>query len=343
MQITARNTNRLARQFYPLIAEHGQAMPSRNGPVLRMPRTTTVQITNPDERVHFCPVRNANPFFHLFEAMAMFVALNDGPFLGYFAKNMLSFMDEGENTFNAFYGTRMHAGNQFINALRAVDTDTTTRRAYVDMWKIDDLTKATKDTACNVGMLFSVGPEGLLEMTTFNRSNDGIWGGICGANIVHFSFFQEFAAIFTGFRLGQWDHLSANLHVYTENPQWIKLRQHHLENSEMEVEHDYCAGVTIQPLTTQEHATSGVFMSELNRFMQYCLTVQRKGEELMRVVQCNTGHTFIDHVLRPMFIAWVQHKNGFNLTQILNTLQNMPAGNDWRLAAELWMNRNHKA
>lgn len=236
MEFRARNTNGLQGQVYDHLKRHGIPEDSRNGPVLRLRGVTTITLQHPWERVNFSPARDANPFFHLFEAVAMFAgaAGNDVPLLGWFAKNMLMFSDDGKR-YNAFYGERIRdygrtpAGfingfDQFAEVISLLKADRNTRQALVQIWDpYHDLNKPTKDKACNLCLIFSFEGDQLV-MTSFNRSNDAIWGGVTGANIVHLSFFHEYVACAVGAQMGSWYHSSANLHVYTDrDKKWDAL------------------------------------------------------------------------------------------------------------------------
>jgi hypothetical protein len=55
----------------------------------------------------------------------------------------------------------------------------------------------------------------VLDMTVCNRSNDMIWG-MLGANVVHFSFLQEYIAQQVGVSMGRYYQFTNNLHVYTK-------------------------------------------------------------------------------------------------------------------------------
>lgn len=343
MEIQATNTNTLAPLAYAALHTHGVASSSRNGPVLRLPGVVTTTLTAPSQRVHFCEVRNANPFFHLFEAMAMLTDINDGTFLAFFAKNMLNYLDEGRNDFNAFYGTRMHRGDQFRHAISAIVQDKGTRRAYVDLWDIADINKNTKDMACNLGMLFDAST-GYLNMTTFNRSNDAIWGFVSGANIVHFSFFHEFAALAAGIPMGEWNHVSANLHVYTENPQWRRMLKAY-EEREWQPAWDYLCDpqkfpVSILPMFFP--GKSREFQAELSTFMLMCVGLSRQMDLLGSFMGLNWHHDFIARVLKPMMVSWTMHKAGMELSACRSALAMMPPGNDWNISAYAWLDRNHK-
>lgn len=112
------------------------------------------------------------------------------------------------------------------------------RRTVLSMWNVeDDLLKidSTKDVCCNLCCTFMLRKEDsglitlkrnspdpkpiintVLDMTVFNRSNDMIWG-MLGANVVHFSFLQEYIACCLGVEVGVYNQVSSNLHVYTDN------------------------------------------------------------------------------------------------------------------------------
>ena len=129
------------------------------------------------------------------------------------------------------------------------------RRAVLSMWNVeDDLLKigsvgwgeASKDTCCNLSVCFSIREEEsssikvgerlqeevkkdrFLNMTVFNRSNDLIWGCL-GANVVHFSFLQEYVANCLGVEVGVYNQVSNNLHVYESNwkpEEWLEEQEH---------------------------------------------------------------------------------------------------------------------
>ena len=60
----------------------GQARESRNGPVIVFPDPVTTVYAKPCERVMFWSERDANPAFHLYEALWM-LAGRDDVFTGY--------------------------------------------------------------------------------------------------------------------------------------------------------------------------------------------------------------------------------------------------------------------
>ena len=224
MQLTARNMHDLAPQMAYAFKEYGYKRTSRNGDVTRLPGITNVTIMRPTEKVCFFTSRDANPFFHLIEAMAMLAGKNSNPLLSFLAKNMSNFSDDGLR-YNSFYGERARVtwGDQIASVIAELKRDPDTRQAVVNLSNPMDLLRQTKDKACNLCMIFSVEDE-RLNMTTFNRSNDCVWGFLTGANMVHFPFFQEYvAAHLDNVSVGQWFHASANMHIYDWNEKWQAL------------------------------------------------------------------------------------------------------------------------
>lgn len=334
MEFQARNTNDLAKQVYPAFETHGITADSRNGPVIRFPETTMITLTHPWERVNFSPARDANPFFHLMEAMAMIAGFNSVPVLAYYAKNMASFSDDGE-TFNSFYGTRMHQNDQLYTVIKNLRTNPDSRQELVMLWDPADLTKATKDKACNFAMLFEVF-QGNLRMNTFNRSNDAIWGGITGANVVHFSFFQEYVACALNLDMGSWTHTSANLHVYQENP---KLNPIVIEANQDE-------DLTAYPhqrtwLFEAQDFDYGLFREELEAFfsLHEILLKTVDPKSMIRLSDFAFSFKFLQHTVRPMAMTWANYKADKTNTTDIHLWIDSIESQDWRKAAKAWMKR----
>lgn len=206
-----------------LAIARGIETPSRNGPVLRLPAPLTTTYRDPRSRVLFNPVRDCNPFLHLFESMWMLAGRNDLKFVQFITPSMANFSDDGV-TLNGAYGYRWRRHFCFDQLddyiVHELDKDKTTRRAYMGMWDpAEDPTsaqKGSKDVPCNLGISFDV-VEDHLQMTVFNRSNDLVWGAY-GANLVHMSFLQEYVANSIGLEVGNYYQVSNNAHIYTQNP-----------------------------------------------------------------------------------------------------------------------------
>jgi hypothetical protein len=75
--IEARNVNDAYPLGYDRLMRYGSKAPSRYGEVVEIRGPVTTRYAAPLERVLFDPVRNANPFFHFFEALWILAGRQD--------------------------------------------------------------------------------------------------------------------------------------------------------------------------------------------------------------------------------------------------------------------------
>jgi len=329
MEIHSRNTNTLMPVVYKRLLNQGDRMASRNGPVLAFPEPVSICLTHPWERVNFSFTRDANPFFHVIESLAMLSNTNSVPILSYFAKNMLSYTDDGK-IYNAFYGTRLREtyGDQLSLVIEGLRANPDSRQEVALLWDARDLRRQTKDKACNLALLFSIRKNALC-MTTFNRSNDAIWGGVSGANIVHLSFFQEYVALALGRPQGPWWHISNNLHVYPENPKWYSM-------CNTVFAPDPYSENDLNRVSLFENL--GVFEVEMYHFMSELDALVAGRNDAFRDI----GYTepFIKDVAVPMVKAWWHYKHGELAHAHFLALSIL--ADDWRKAATQWLKRREK-
>lgn len=159
---------------------------SRNGPVLQVMEPVIVTYEHPKERVLFNKARDANCFFHVYEAMWMLAGRNDVEPLAFYASNMKNYSDDGK-TLNGAYGYRWRwhrgipeyiynaKGNRQVNAKNKISyldqldllinhfkSNSSSRRAVLQMWNVeDDLLRidSSKDVCCNTHVYFSIREE----------------------------------------------------------------------------------------------------------------------------------------------------------------------------------------
>lgn len=215
MHLSTKNVNSAYQDLMVMVRMGGVNQETRNGVARALPHPILIEFRAPWERVLFDAQRNANPFFHLVEALWMLAGRNDVKFLEEFNSNMKLFSDDGV-TFNAAYGFRWreHFGIDQIDFIcRILRDNPQDRRAVIAMWDANtDIFGRSKDHPCNTQIMCRI-VNGALDFTITNRSNDLVWG-LCGANAVHMSFLQEFMAASIGVAVGKWYHLTNNLHVY---------------------------------------------------------------------------------------------------------------------------------
>ena len=229
--INVRNVNEGLSVALSKLLDYGVERPSRNGPVLAFNIPVSTTYSNPTERVLFSPLRNANPAFHLMEALWMVAGRNDVAFPATFVKNMRSFSDDGK-TFWGAYGHRWReffGWDQIAAAIQELRDNPQSRRVVVSMWnafhtdQIPDAPVTSDfgrgitgglDVPCNTHIYFDR-RDGNLNMTVCCRSNDIIWG-CYGANAVHMSFLQEYMAAAIGCPVGWYTQISNDLHLYLD-------------------------------------------------------------------------------------------------------------------------------
>jgi thymidylate synthase len=338
--------------------------------VLQEPIIVTYE--KPLERVLTNPNRDANPFFHLYEALWMLAGRNDVAPLKYYNSKVDQFSDGGE-TFNGAYGHRWRYAKEtrpvtFIDGFgggghkERVDqldilvahlkADRNSRRAVLNMWNVEgDLLKVgnSKDVCCNLEVMFSIrshyaspefsGEIKLLDMTVTNRSNDMVWG-MLGANYVHFSFLQEYMAAKIGVDVGVYNQFSNNLHVYDWNwkpDEWNEGMVDYYDRTY----HPFRPKFEHVPLVDDPET----FDAELQEFVE----THENGE---RVNFEGAGRRvwkerFFREVAHPMMCAFHCHKAGAydeaaiwlglepGLTDGLSPVR----AHDWAMVAEEWIDR----
>jgi len=219
-----------------VLRENGITTTSRNGPVIRFPEPVALQYSNPRRRILDNPIRDANPFFHMFETLWMLAGLNTVAPLELYNSGMKQYSDDGV-TFAAPYGYRWRKrwGDQILKVVEKLKKNPEDRRIVLQMWDPKELFKDEGlDFACNQQVLFDTRPTTIhpsgyyLDMTVTNRSNDLIYGAM-GSNLYHFSFLHEFIALHTGLGLGTYYQISKNMHLYLENPASKHCWEHMLE------------------------------------------------------------------------------------------------------------------
>lgn len=137
---------------------------SRNGPVMMIDEPVIITYSDPTSRVLLNKGRDANPFFHVYEALWMLAGRNDLAPLTYYVKNMANYSDDGK-TLNGAYGYRWrhatklveagHAGfmncgfkhysiekdwghNQLDIIIKHLKVQPNSRRAVLQMWNVED-------------------------------------------------------------------------------------------------------------------------------------------------------------------------------------------------------------
>jgi len=325
MELVVRNVNQAFSDiFWRLRVLNLESESTRNGPAIVHPELVTTVYTRPAERVLFHGGRDANPIFHLMESIWMLAGRRDVEFLSLFNRTINQYSDDGKN-FNAAYGYRwrQHFGrDQLDEVIKMLRREPSTRQAVIQMWDSADLSKKTKDKACNTQVVFDV-RQNRLNMTVFNRSND-IWWGAYGANAVHFSILQEFVAAATGNHLGVYRQVSNNFHLYTE----IYDAAKYLISPPVAEQYDYYSAGTVRPLPMMMNGEYKLFLTECEMFCTDPFNERIK-----------YANPFFERVARPM--AMISRVRRAHAGDGRYYAQNIRA-EDWRRAAFEWIDRRER-
>ena len=323
---SVRNVNEALAQSFPYMTGEGIRDTSRNGDVIVAPGPVITEYARPTERVLFSPLRNANPFFHLMEALWLLAGRRDIEFPTYFNQRFRDFSDDGKIDHGSYgYRWRRWFGMDQLELLLAeLKKNPNTRRAVLSMWAPQgDLTPigytgglTSKDVPCNTHVYFSI-RDAKLDMTVCCRSNDLLWGAL-GANVVHFSILQEYMAHGLQIPVGRYYQFSNNYHFYTS----VVSVEAGLEMSEDARKTDlYSQGLVIScPLIS---TTIREWQSDLNLFMD-----DPTGDD-------KYIDPFFEKVAAPMYAAWYDRKNGGTGL----TAASQIAAPDWGWACRAWIQR----
>lgn len=323
--LSGRNVNSIWPQALSLIKTEGVRRGSRNGPVLEMGCPVSTVYECPQERVLFDDLRDANPFFHLFEALWIIAGRDDVAFPSQFCNQLKAYSDNGA-TFHGAYGYRLrnHGGDQVRRVIELLRGDPESRRAVLQLWSAPaDLGKESKDLPCNT-MLYLKVRDGALHLTVCNRSNDIVWG-LYGANAVQFSMLQEYLAAQLGVAIGPLTTISDSFHLYEANALWAVIKGRKV----FEALADPYESRHVCPYPLVDVPVR--FDEELQRWMNDPL------DELGEMFPKRGGarNSFFWAVATPMYKAWQAHKR--DKTGAAHLLE--CKATDWRHAGLKWLAR----
>lgn len=323
-----------------LVRQLGVPVVSRGLETLEVPGPVMTVYHHPMNRVCFDPVRDANPFFHFFEALWILSGGKKVDMPSYFLSSLKQFSDDG-TTFHGAYGDRLRNWGGMDQVGAVVDmlrAQPDTRKAVCSIWDPGaDLGKPTKDTPCNDMITFKVRDDAL-NMTVFNRSNDVIWGAY-GANVVQFSMIQDFVAASLGLHMGHYTQVSDSYHVYPSNPTWQKYAsgewtpEGHVYN-----EYDNLEGMTDGARMFRDPTDAAIADVE----MKVVRELFENGVADRLVLWGNEFKSYAVHgVARHMLAAYIGYKAG-DFVGAMQHCSRIEAW-DWRLACGKWIDRRFAA
>lgn len=335
--IKARGVNDAYAQGIEYLEDYGELQASRAGPVLVAPTPVATVYSNPQERVLFDSVRDANPFFHLFESLYLLAGWRDARWLDQFVENFSARFAEHDGNQHGSYGFRWrhhfdiegggspNLPDQLDTIVRMLRSNPADRRAVLTMWDpAADLGVDRRDIPCNSHCYFRVrqGDAGsVLDITVCCRSNDIIWG-CYGANAVHFSILQEYLAGRVGVGVGTYTQVSNNYHAYTEVFNRIRAGTFFADYPKVSV-------------IGNDWET---WDDDLRKFMSWTV-IRRLDKLLPQNSEDNLfKNTWFQKTAMPMFVAHRLWSAG-DYRAALSLAKSRIGALDWQLACVSWMQR----
>jgi len=323
--LEARNVCAALPAGLDLLMSMGRLEESRGGPVLVAPFPVLTLTLHPQERVLFSPVRNANPFFHLFEAFWMLAGRDDAAPLNAFIKGFGSMFGEEDGTIHGAYGMRWRQSfgfDQLNFVVEKLKAQPATRQCVIQMWDCGerhaDLTGNWQDRPCNDVIFLRINDK-RLDLTVCCRSNDIIWGAY-GANAVHFSILQEYLAARLGVGIGFMYQLSNNFHAYTKEFERLRADPKKILDDRYSEGHIKPMGMFDKPGRIDDDIATFMECYEAREFPPGAFA----------------NHWF-ESVLGRAMIAHHRFKNK-NMQQALWYADQI-AASDWRVACKEWLER----
>lgn len=332
--IYVKNVNEALPLGLYLMQSFGKRTESRAGPVLRVPGPVCTVYKYPRERVLFGAVRDANPFFHLFDALWMLSGSKTVNMPALFLPRIIDFSDDGR-VFHGSYGYRLRYASGFDQLQRVCDllsSNPGTRQAVLSIWNpVLDLGAVTKDMPCNDMVMLDI-VDGELNMTVCNRSNDVIWGAY-GANAVQFSVLQEYLAIMLGVDPGKYAQMSNNYHVYEDNAYWKQWVAGNRDATHVSSPYDY-ADTHLK--LAADHDDARALFRDCIRFSHAADVGANHGMFPRNDLKYESS--FFEHVAWPMADAFYEYKVHRDWESAMERCAGILAW-DWRRACTEWLHR----
>lgn len=338
------NVNQALSAATLLLQVKGKPVSPRGKTTLECPFPVATTYKRPQRRVLFHPKRDANPFFHFFEALWILAGRRDVRFLAFFNKQMPLYSDDGV-TFHGAYGYRLRnhpSGDQIGALVHHLRKHPDSRRAVLQIWDAGlDLDTDTVDAPCNDLVMFKLRDE-TLRMTVCNRSNDMVWGAY-GANVVQFSVLQEYIAAKLNAKLGEYTQFSDSFHVYPDVPFWRDHAQ------DWPITYDAYS----DPHVARTLLGDGLWRPGFGTVSPFLLfephtvdAVERDVYEFFRrwdndpeavADNASWARTYaMRHVVLPMYVTWITRHSSLQAARWC--MENVHA-TDWALACAAWLRR----
>lgn len=346
--IYSRNVNDAYKFGLERLINSGEREASRAGPVIVMPTPVVNVYNEPTERVLFNAQRDANPFFHIVEAVWMIAGWDDATVLDQFVGDFSSRFAEDNGRAHGAYGWRWRQHfqkvgdngivdlsapmDQIVEAGRLLRQNPESRQVVMAMWDPSfDLGARKRDIPCNDLVMFRAHRNYeddadkaayRLDMSIVARSHDAVWGAY-GANYVHMTVMHEVVAALANMTIGKYTHFSNNFHVYEAVLPKVETKKSHRQPYPILKPQRICYDF--------DDATT--FIDECETLTQELKTAQET--KIFGVSE--PENLWLRNTVIPMIRAHRAYKAGDMLMAISHV--NEVRSDDWATAGQEWLQR----
>lgn len=196
-----------------LLLSKGHIQESRNGRTLEI-EDLVIEVADPTI-ASFNGVRKFyGPDIGLVEGLQLIAGISDSALTAQIQPNFRNFMEDDTGKFWGAYGPRVK--EQLPIIVERLRQDPDTRQAVITLWDPKyDAMGGKKDHPCTSLFNFRI-RDGKLNMTTFMRSNDAIWGW--PFDLIQFSMLMQSIAWVLKVEVGTYTHHAGSFHIY--EPHW---------------------------------------------------------------------------------------------------------------------------
>lgn len=178
-----------------------------------------LKLTNPLSRVSWS-VSRGKAFSALGEFLWYVSGSDKLDFIEYYIPKYIDESTNGESVHGA-YGKRIYCQEycQIEQVISLLSQKPNTRRAVIQLFKVEDLNVELKNIPCTLSLQFFI-RHSKLDMHVFMRSNDAYKG--LPHDIFSFTLLQEYIARRLNVELGTYNHFVSSMHVYKSDISKVK-------------------------------------------------------------------------------------------------------------------------
>lgn len=180
----------------------------------------TIQLLNPVERVIYSRERMCNIVFHFAEFFWYMTDDNSLEMIGYYAKNMKKYSQDGKILPGTGYGKKINkklrdGKSQIEHIVELLKRDPDSKRAVIQIFESDELCDTESiDVSCTLALQFLL-RNNRLYCIAYMRANDMYIGN--ASDVFSFTMIQEYIARLLNVEIGTYYHIVGSSHIYKVN------------------------------------------------------------------------------------------------------------------------------